>query len=71
MRNLVKEIPELNERHVHIKDIDRVNDIINELITGGPEKLHVLSDFDKTITKQHENGKLHLSSFGKDSLMIF
>lgn len=70
MRNLAKEIPELNERHVHIKDIDRVNKIIHELITGGPNKLHILSDFDKTITKQHENGKLHLSSFGKNTLLI-
>lgn len=67
MRNFVKEIAELNESHVHIKDVDQVNDIIHGLMTGGPSKLHVLSDFDKTITKQHENGKIHLSSFGKNN----
>ncbi|KAJ8919361.1 hypothetical protein NQ315_016453 [Exocentrus adspersus] len=64
MENYVKEINELNKNHVHIKDVDRVNKIIHGFISGGPNKLHVLSDFDKTITKQHENGKLHLTSFG-------
>ncbi|KAJ8975223.1 hypothetical protein NQ317_014527 [Molorchus minor] len=63
MTNFKLEIEELNRRNVHIKDIDRVKKIISELISGGVEKLQIVSDFDKTITKQHENGKKHLSSF--------
>lgn len=63
--NYAKEISELNQKHVYIKNPDNVNKIIENFIIGGYDKLQVVSDFDKTITKQHENGKPHLSSFGK------
>lgn len=65
MRDYVTEITELNQNNVHIKDPENVNKILQKLIFGGYDRLQIVSDFDKTITKQHENGKAHLSSFGK------
>lgn len=65
MKNYVNDISELSQKHVHIKVPEKVNQIIENFINGGYDKLQVVSDFDKTITKQHENGKDHLSSFGK------
>ncbi|CAH1159801.1 unnamed protein product [Phaedon cochleariae] len=64
MKNYVKQITELNGNQVFMKSTEQVNKIIHNLIDGGCGKLQVVSDFDKTITKQHENGKLHISSFG-------
>ncbi|XP_056635256.1 7-methylguanosine phosphate-specific 5'-nucleotidase-like [Diorhabda sublineata] len=63
MKNFVWEIEELSRPHVHIKDKNVVNQKLSRLIEDGFKKLQVVSDFDKTLTKQHENGKLHLSSF--------
>ncbi|XP_051172523.1 7-methylguanosine phosphate-specific 5'-nucleotidase-like [Leptopilina boulardi] len=37
---------------------------INNIISDGPGKLQVVTDFDLTLTKQHVDGKDHLSSFG-------
>lgn len=64
-RNYTNEISELTQKHVYIKNPEYVNKIIENFIIGGYHKLQVVSDFDKTITKQHENGKPHLSSFGE------
>ncbi|XP_018336753.1 7-methylguanosine phosphate-specific 5'-nucleotidase [Agrilus planipennis] len=60
----IANIEELQAPHVYIKNTDRLNNIIHQLVQGGNEGLQIVSDFDKTITKQHENGKNHLSSFG-------
>lgn len=65
MTNYVSKLKELHQKHVYIKNPDNVNKIIDNFIVDGYRKLQVVSDFDKTITKQHENGKSHLSSFGK------
>lgn len=65
MKNYITQIAELNQDHVRIKHPEKVNTIIENIIMGGYDKLQVVSDFDKTITKQHENGKTYLSSFGK------
>ncbi|XP_063923894.1 7-methylguanosine phosphate-specific 5'-nucleotidase [Zophobas morio] len=62
-RNFVNEINELNKPHVHIKDPEKLNVKLNGIINGSFEQLQIVSDFDLTITKQHENGKRHLSSF--------
>ncbi|CAH0560044.1 unnamed protein product [Brassicogethes aeneus] len=62
--DLIGKIPQLNKKHVHINNPDKFNEILKQIIEDGPSKLQVLSDFDKTITKQHDNGKTHLSSFG-------
>ncbi|CAH2009175.1 unnamed protein product [Acanthoscelides obtectus] len=64
MKDYAKEIEELTKSHVYMKNPGRVNEIINNIVNGGTTKLQMLFDFDKTITKQHENGKVHLSSFG-------
>lgn len=64
-RDYVNEIDVLSQKHVHIKDKETVNKILHNLIHGGSQKLQAVFDFDRTITKQHENGKSYLSSFGK------
>jgi hypothetical protein len=64
-RNLVNEIKELNQPHVHIKDAEQLNVKLNGIINDTFQQLQIVSDFDLTITKQHENGKRHLSSFRK------
>ncbi|PNF29815.1 7-methylguanosine phosphate-specific 5'-nucleotidase [Cryptotermes secundus] len=48
---------------VRIRDRSRVEDMVNSLVRGGKEKLQMISDFDRTLTKQHVNGKPTLSSF--------
>uniref|UniRef100_D3TP59 5'-nucleotidase n=1 Tax=Glossina morsitans morsitans TaxID=37546 RepID=D3TP59_GLOMM len=48
-----------------IKDVDRVEQILNALIKGGTQRLQLVSDFDYTITKQRTaDGTPVLSSFG-------
>ncbi|KAL3266058.1 hypothetical protein HHI36_010245 [Cryptolaemus montrouzieri] len=64
VRDLVSDIKILSRLNVHMKDKKRVNDLLNKIVEGGFKKLQIVSDFDQTITKQHENGKKHLSSFG-------
>ncbi|XP_033216860.1 7-methylguanosine phosphate-specific 5'-nucleotidase-like [Belonocnema kinseyi] len=58
------DFPILSRSAVKIKDKDGVIRKINNIIQGGPAKLQVVTDFDLTLTKQHVNGKNHLSSFG-------
>lgn len=60
----INQIEELKRPNVYIRQRDKVNKIINEFANNGFNKLHIVSDFDRTITKQHENGKMHRSSFG-------
>lgn len=60
----INQLEELRKPNVHIKNPDKVNKIINQFVQSGFNKLHIVSDFDKTITKQHENGKTPRSSFG-------
>ncbi|XP_051169263.1 7-methylguanosine phosphate-specific 5'-nucleotidase-like [Leptopilina boulardi] len=50
--------------NVRYRDKDAVIKKINNIIRDGPEKLQVVTDFDLTLTKQHVDGKAHLSSFG-------
>lgn len=68
--NFISTIKELNNPNVHIKDKDRVNGILKSIIEGGTKRLQVVSDFDRTITKQHEDGKTHISSFGTMHISI-
>lgn len=69
LRDYVNEIKELQNGRVYIKNKNVVNQLISELIQGGPNKLQVVSDFDRTITKQYEHGKEYVSSFGKCNLL--
>lgn len=59
------DIQELKASNVHIKNRDTVISIINCLIEGGSDNLQVVSDYDLTLTKQHDNGYQHVTSFGK------
>lgn len=68
VRDLVSDIKLLNRVNVHIKDKTRVNELLGKIVEGGFKQLQIVSDFDQTITKQHENGKKHLSSFGESIL---
>lgn len=61
----LQDIDILCDKHCRIKDVPKVEAIINELIRGGTDRLQVVSDFDFTITKQRKtDGTPVLSSFG-------
>lgn len=64
-KDYVNTIKELSGSNVYIKDKKKVNEIINELVQAGINKLQIVLDFDKTVTKQHVNGVKQYSSFGK------
>lgn len=66
-RNYIKlgDIDVLSRPNCKIKDPERVENLINNVIAGGPSQLQVVTDFDYTLTKQKtEDGKAILSSFG-------
>lgn len=63
-RDYVREISVLSRKNVHIKDKQAVNRLLDQIINGGANSLQAVFDFDRTITKQHEDGKEFLSSFG-------
>lgn len=61
----LKDIAILNRRNCKIKNPDKVEQILNEIIKGGSNELQVVTDFDFTLTKQKTtDGKPVLSSFG-------
>lgn len=61
----LKDIDVLARPNCKIKDPERVEHIINNIIKGGPKELQIVTDFDFTLTKQKtEDGKPVLSSFG-------
>jgi len=57
---------ELKKDHskIKIENLENVKEKLQRLIDDGPEKLQILSDFDWTMTKWKENGKLLPSSHG-------
>lgn len=61
----LSDIDVLARPNCKIKDRERVELIINEIINGGNHELQVVTDFDYTLTKQKtDDGKPVLSSFG-------
>lgn len=48
---------------VHIRCENDVNEKIKQLVSGGPDKLQIISDFDRTITTSEYNNKPTMSSF--------
>lgn len=61
----LNEIDVLSQPCCKIRDRQRVERIINEIVRGGSNELQVVTDFDFTLTKQiTANGKPTLSSFG-------
>lgn len=65
MGSIIQEIPVLARDNVHIKNEEKLKEIMVNMCKSGIKRLQIVSDFDKTITKQHENGVPHMSSFGK------
>lgn len=57
-------ITALNNPNCKIKNRERVDKILNAVIGGGAHQLQVITDFDRTLTRQiTENGNPILSSF--------
>ena len=44
-------------KEVYIKDEEELNERISRMFNDGTKKLHILSDFDRTLTKEYVNGK--------------
>lgn len=70
-RNIVENVIRLEDiallwnDNCKMKNPERVKQIFNEFVVGGPDRLQVVSDFDYTITKQRKSdGSPVLSSFG-------
>lgn len=61
----LSDIAVLNDPKCKIKDPTVVEHKLNQLASGGVNRLQIVADFDFTITKrQLENGERVLSSFG-------
>ncbi|XP_068615756.1 cytosolic 5'-nucleotidase 3-like isoform X2 [Brachionichthys hirsutus] len=50
-------MPQFDKTTVHMRDPERVEQIICDLIKGGASKLQVITDFDMTLSKFAVNGK--------------
>ncbi|KAK0081233.1 hypothetical protein PV325_012540 [Microctonus aethiopoides] len=61
---IIDDIPTLNRPNVYMRDKDDVMKKIAKIRNDGCQKLQVVSDFDRTLTKQHVDGRQVLSSFG-------
>lgn len=70
-KDYVNKIPVFTRKNVHIKDRVKLNVLLNKIIDGGVDNLQVVFDFDRTLTKQHEDGKQFFSSFGIASTLVF
>ncbi|XP_032090607.1 cytosolic 5'-nucleotidase 3A isoform X2 [Thamnophis elegans] len=51
------QMPEFQKKTVHIKDPEKVEEIICGLIKGGAAKLQIITDFDMTLSRFTHNGK--------------
>ncbi|XP_069777152.1 cytosolic 5'-nucleotidase 3 isoform X1 [Narcine bancroftii] len=54
---IIEMMPEFQKKTVHIKNPERVEEIICSLIKGGASKLQIITDFDMTLSKFFQNGK--------------
>nr|XP_046271605.1 cytosolic 5'-nucleotidase 3-like isoform X1 [Scatophagus argus] len=52
-----KEVPELSNPSVCMKDPQRVQEILQSMVKAGSNTLQVISDFDMTLTRFEYNGK--------------
>ncbi|XP_053117605.1 cytosolic 5'-nucleotidase 3A isoform X2 [Hemicordylus capensis] len=55
--NAPGKMPEFQKKTVHIKDPERVEEIICGLIKGGAAKLQIITDFDMTLSRFSFQGK--------------
>ncbi|KAM9309235.1 cytosolic 5'-nucleotidase 3 isoform 1-T1 [Pholidichthys leucotaenia] len=54
---IIEMMPQFEKSTVHMKDPERVEQIICDLIKGGASKLQIITDFDMTLSKFSINGK--------------
>ncbi|XP_032090611.1 cytosolic 5'-nucleotidase 3A isoform X4 [Thamnophis elegans] len=54
---IIEMMPEFQKKTVHIKDPEKVEEIICGLIKGGAAKLQIITDFDMTLSRFTHNGK--------------
>lgn len=54
---IIDMMQEFQKKHVHIRDPERVEEIVTQLIKDGRHKLQVVSDFDRTITRYILEGR--------------
>lgn len=54
---IIQMMPQFEKSTVHMKDPERVEQIICSLIKGGASKLQIITDFDMTLSKFAVNGK--------------
>ncbi|KAJ0066381.1 hypothetical protein NL108_011748 [Boleophthalmus pectinirostris] len=54
---IIEMMPQFEKSTVHMKDPERVEQIICGLIKGGANKLQIITDFDMTLSKFQVNGK--------------
>ncbi|KAI3361540.1 hypothetical protein L3Q82_012962, partial [Scortum barcoo] len=54
---IIEMMPQFEKTTVHMKDPERVEQIICGLIKGGASKLQIITDFDMTLSKFAVNGK--------------
>ncbi|XP_058504328.1 cytosolic 5'-nucleotidase 3 isoform X1 [Solea solea] len=54
---IIEMMPQFEKKTVHMRDPERVEQIICGLIKGGASKLQIITDFDMTLSKFAVNGK--------------
>uniref|UniRef100_A0A8C7I9U5 5'-nucleotidase n=1 Tax=Oncorhynchus kisutch TaxID=8019 RepID=A0A8C7I9U5_ONCKI len=54
---IIEMMPEFEKNTVHMRDPERVERIICDMIKGGASKLQVITDFDMTLSRFAVNGK--------------
>lgn len=61
--NAFDEIPELEAPNVKMRDKNEVYRKLKSMIESGKDKLQVITDFDRTLSKFHHNGEAIKSSY--------
>ncbi|BET01464.1 Pyrimidine 5'-nucleotidase (UMHypothetical protein-1) [Nesidiocoris tenuis] len=56
-------IPALESKNVRMKNKAEVYRKIEKLVEGGFDKLQIITDFDRTLSKYHHNGEIMKSSY--------
>ncbi|XP_014279458.1 7-methylguanosine phosphate-specific 5'-nucleotidase isoform X1 [Halyomorpha halys] len=60
---IVYQAARLNGEKIRMKDKELVISKIKKIKEGGSNKLQIITDFDRTVSKHHDNGKPTLSSY--------
>lgn len=64
----LSDIPEFQKPNVYINNKEDLLRKINRIVSDGPKKLQIVTDFDHTLTRHYmDNGSTVLTSYGKYS----